>query len=372
MFDPSPKFMLLALELARSKQGFCAPNPAVGAVIVADGKVVGQGCHHGSGHDHAEIVALKEAGSKAKGATLYVSLIPCHHQGKTPPCTQAIIASGIAEVFYGHDDLGKQVDTTHSIDDFQAAGIRCERLLEPDLQLALESFYQAYDFWCENTTPWVSLKLAMSLDGKIAGAGGYPESITGTALQQLTHQFRSNHDGILTTFNTIKRDDPQLNVRFKGVESEVIPKPVFVLDRRLHTPMDCQIWHTAKSLTFFFDEQAVMPDRLGRFIDQGAACIPIPILKNHLDWQAMMRYIGQLGYHSIFVEAGGQLVSALLSDQSVQRAWLYFGRRLLGETALSGLHPKAEWSIRQAKSHWRDCDGEAVCELSWEAQCLQD
>src|SRR3990167_3956342 len=200
--------MQQALSLAQSQRGCCAPNPAVGAVIVKEGQVISTGTHLGSGHPHAEIEALKSLGDQAKGATLIVTLEPCCHFGKTPPCTDQIIKSGIGEVYFVLLDPNPVV-AGKGVTALKKAGIRCELIDLPEIR----AFYESYIYWINNHRPWVTAKMALSLDGKIAGPDRVSVNITGKALQQLTHQYRQKSDALLTTINTIIHDNPQLNVR---------------------------------------------------------------------------------------------------------------------------------------------------------------
>src|SRR3990167_7826390 len=197
-----------ALVLAKKRRGFCAPNPSVGAVIVKNRKMIGSANHWAAGYFHAERQALMEIGKKAKGASLYVTLEPCCHWGKTPPCTDIIIHSGIKKVFYAARDPNPII-SGKGIQILKSAGILCEQIKLP----AIDLFYQSYYYWTQHHLPWVTAKLAMSLDGKIAGPQGEPVSLTGAQLNTFTHQSRRESDAILTTVNTIIHDDPQMNVR---------------------------------------------------------------------------------------------------------------------------------------------------------------
>ncbi len=359
-------FMHKAVALAFDRLGFSAPNPSVGAVVVYDGEIVGKGCHWACGEPHAEVVALREAGEAANGADLYVTLVPCHHHGRTPPCTQAIIEAGIARVFYACDDYGIDVDTHVSVQELEQAGIHCEKIATP----AVDILYETYRYWCQNQKPWVTLKLAQSLDGKIAHSDGRSAKITGPELNLLTHQQRHLHDAILTTAKTIIADNPQLNVR---LEDAVISKPLFILDSALQSPLNAQIWQSAASLTFFYDKERADSSQIETFKNKGATCVPLAKNADFLDWQAVLAYTGRAGFHSIWVEAGGTLASELLQHRQVQRAFLYLGQCVLGEQALQGLKPQEVTPVLQsAETEWRKLGRDGMCLYSWEKPCLQD
>ena len=359
-------FMKAALDLARSRQGYCFPNPSVGAVVVQNGMIVGEGCHWNCGEAHAEVVAIQDAAAAAHGADLFVTLVPCHHQGQTPPCTDAIIQGGIARVFYGYEDPGDQVDTLHSLQLLHDAGVYCERLISSDIDM----FYQAYRHWCTRKQPRITLKLALSKDGKTAHGDGSPANITGPALQTFTHEQRLRHDGLLTTSKTIVADNPRFNVR---LENDTISKPLFVLDSTLETPLDAHIWHTAASVTFFYDPLVASAARLAAFQTRQGTCVPMPVNNdNHLDWSAIMTYTGALGLHSIWIESGGTLASALLCRHAVHDLWLYWGQCVLGSEAKEGLQPSAFAVLQEAESQWQTIGGERVCQMTWGEPCLQD
>ena len=231
-------YLRQALTLAEHRRGFCAPNPSVGAVVVKNNQVLASGSHWQGGAAHAEVAVLQQLSSTAKGATLYVTLEPCCHWGKTPPCTDLIIRQQIAEVIYAMRDPNPQV-SGQGERILQQAGISCQPVVVEEVT----QFYQSYNHWVHSGKPWVTVKLAMSLDGKIAGEGGRPVAITGADLTTHTHQQRKRADAILTTGRTICYDNPQLNVR---LVRESYGKPVYVLDRHLTLPLDAQIFDTAE------------------------------------------------------------------------------------------------------------------------------
>ncbi|MES2614668.1 MAG: bifunctional diaminohydroxyphosphoribosylaminopyrimidine deaminase/5-amino-6-(5-phosphoribosylamino)uracil reductase RibD, partial [Bdellovibrionota bacterium] len=231
-------FLERTLQLAESRRGFCAPNPSVGAVVVKNGKIIAEGFHWERGKPHAEIEALNKIGDEAKGSHLYVSLEPCCHYGKTPPCTKAIIERGIAKVVYGFQDPNPIVCGKGEAQ-LRAAGVECQ--FHPTQSIS--HFYRSYSYWHKTKKPWVTLKIALSFDGKVSGPQGDPVQITGLECQKFTHENRKKSDAILTSAKTIICDNPQLNAR---IDNEINAKKVYILDRNLSLPLNAKIFKTAQ------------------------------------------------------------------------------------------------------------------------------
>jgi diaminohydroxyphosphoribosylaminopyrimidine deaminase/5-amino-6-(5-phosphoribosylamino)uracil reductase len=351
-------YLQQALNLAASRQGFCAPNPAVGAVIVKNNQIIATGYHYGPGYPHAEVDALNKIDETAsRGATLYVTLEPCRIWGRTPPCTDLLISRGIVQVIYGIKDPNPQV-AGQGIAQLEQAGIQCVQ--EPSLEV--EEFYRAYKHWWHTGMPFVTAKLALSLDGKIAGKDG-PVAITGKKLAQFTHQQRMQADAILTTARTIICDDPLLNVR---LTQETIAKPLYILDTHLATSNNAKIWQSAKTLTFFHAD-TVSQEQISAKQSRGARCIAVPLTNNHcLDWQALLQQIGSDGFHAVWMEAGGQAFESLLQTDYCQQVYLYIAAKVLGEAALTGLR-HANVLERFQNIHWQVCDKDVICQLNIDA-----
>ena len=347
-------FMKLALVQAQTRRGFCAPNPAVGAVVVKEGGIIAKGLHWASGHPHAEVDALNKIGEQAQGATLYVTLEPCCHTGKTPPCTELIIDKGIKQVYYGLQDPNPKV-AGRGAAAFRAAGIECHHL-ECDF---INHFYQSYIYWWQHQRPWVNAKLAMSLDGKIAGAGGEPLRITGEECQRLTHQWRKRSDAILTTAKTIIKDDPQLNVRIDG---EVIAKPVYVLDRLLRMPMDAKIFDTSANLTVLHGA-SVETNKRSQFQAKGVNCIAIDGNSDGLNLRSILEIIGQEGMHDLWVETGGRCFQSFFEQSLINRALIYIAPKQLGESAQSAFDHSFDVMNSNCQVEWQTLGNDMVCEL---------
>lgn len=315
-----------ALDLAKRGKGFCAPNPAVGAIVVKKDRVLGEGYHAKAGTPHAEIHALAVAGEHAKGATLYVTLEPCCHIGRTPPCTEAIRAAGIAHVYFAYLDPNPLVAGQGQAW-LNRQGILCEHLP----LTTIDDFYRSYQHWMRTQTPWVTAKLAQSLDGKIAGHQGEPIALTNAALQPITHAHRQKSDALLTSVKTIIHDDPLLNVR---LDHPPLAKKIYVLDRQLRFPLSAKILKTAESITVFHEE-ACTPESLKQLTNAGIRCLTVPVTEQGLNLHTICALIGKEGIHDLWVEAGGQVFYSFLQERLLQEAYLYITPQLLGTQAQS-------------------------------------
>jgi diaminohydroxyphosphoribosylaminopyrimidine deaminase / 5-amino-6-(5-phosphoribosylamino)uracil reductase len=352
-------FIKRALEFAKLRKGFCAPNPAVGAVIVQNGRVLAEGYHLGPHYPHAEIEALKKLPSNLnENLDLYVTLEPCCHQGKTPPCTQAILDHKISRVFYGLIDPDERV-AGKGIALLERAGVICKQLNLPEIN----DFYQSYIYWQKYKTPYVTAKLAISADGKIAGSNGSPLKISGPIADQFTHQQRKYADALFTTARTIHRDNPQLNVRLVG---ENFKKPIYVLDRSLSIPLTAKIFSTAQSITLFHN-QYVCKDKISHYQDKGAICIPIPntFEPAELPWHFMLNEIGKSGVHDLWVEAGARCFESLLAGQYVQQAYLYCAPKYIGSEGLAAFSEKEQLFGGVKKIECQMLGEDMVCRLKW-------
>lgn len=318
-------YLKQALALAKLRRGFCAPNPCVGAIVIKDGKILASGYHWASGYPHAEVEALNKLDtSLSKAATLYVTLQPCCHTAKkTPPCTELIIAKGITHVVYGFRDpnpaVGNRTDNILS-----QAGISCCHYPLPEI----DCFYASYQFWWQHQRPFATAKLAISLDGKIAGQHGQRIQLTGKIAQQFTHQQRHDTDIILTTAQTIKSDNPLLNSRL-GANSDA--KPIAILDSRLSVPTSAQIFNSAKNVSLFYNASLGTQGQK-KFSHLNVRCIPVAFHQG-LDLLDILKQLGHDGYHDVWIEAGGRCFQAFAQKQLLQRAFIYVAPRWLGTNA---------------------------------------
>lgn len=361
-------FLKKALSLAELGKGQCAPNPAVGAVIVKDSVILATGFHQGAGHPHAETEALNQLPRDlSQGADLYVTLEPCCHYGKTPPCTDAIIQSGISHVFYGLKDPDRRV-AGQGASILSTAGIPCIYSPLPEIT----TFYQSYTYWQTYKKPYVTAKLALSLDGKIAGPHGKPIKISNVAVDAFTHQRRKYADALLTTARTIQFDNPQLNVR---LSENIEQKPIYILDRELSTPPTACIFETAKSLTLLHSNEvcenkisayrnAISPSLLQ---NKDILCISVPKIKeqNRLSWDAILAEIGKAGVHDLWVEAGAQCFESLALGGHLHEAYLYFSPKYLGPQALPAFSSIQNLLEKTQEIKWQILGEDAVCQLVW-------
>jgi diaminohydroxyphosphoribosylaminopyrimidine deaminase / 5-amino-6-(5-phosphoribosylamino)uracil reductase len=346
-----------ALLLAQQRRGFCAPNPAVGAVVVKEGVVIASGTHWAAGQPHAEVAALNNLSSEqAAGSTVYVTLEPCCHFGRTPPCVDLLIQRKVKEVIYSYRDPNPLVagKSEHAL---KAAGIKCSYLPLAEI----DAFYRSYHYWTLHRRPWVTAKIALSLDGKIAGKNGQRVAITGPELQVVTHQWRKRSDAILTTAKTIIHDDPQLNIR---LAEETLAKPIYVLDRNLVISSRAQIFTSSPKVTLFYQQGLENTSRLAALEAHGAHCIALAFKQNRLDLEAVLHHIGQDGVHDLWVEAGGTCFQALILENLVQRALLYVAPKVLGPIAQTGFTQAFDFS--QAKHiDWRQVGQDMLCEVDF-------
>lgn len=359
--DKDIHLMHQALQLAEGRRGFCAPNPAVGAVVVKGDRILATGVHWACGHPHAEAAALNQK-VEAKGATLYVTLEPCSHYGRTPPCTELIIRCGIREVIYGMGDPNLQVSGQGAAV-LQRAGIICRHLPCPKV----DNFYQSYRYWLSQRRPWVTAKLAMSLDGKIAGFQGEPVNLTGVECQRLTHQQRQKSDAILTTATTIIADDPKLNVRL--VDEAVIAKPLYILDSQLRLPLNARVLNTAKSVTLFHSDKAPAEKR-ERLRQMHVQCIVVDSDHQGLNLAAILAIIGKEGHHDLWVEAGGRCFQSFLSQHLAQRVFIYIAPKFLGSTATPAFSSPFACSVDPTQFTWNPHGADMVAEINLSAIVL--
>jgi diaminohydroxyphosphoribosylaminopyrimidine deaminase/5-amino-6-(5-phosphoribosylamino)uracil reductase len=311
--------MRAALALARRGLGNTWPNPAVGCVIVADGRVVGRGHTAPGGRPHAETAALAAAGPAARGATAYVTLEPCSHWGHTPPCADALIAAGIARVVLGLRDPDPRVDGA-GIARLCAAGIAVQEgvLAEDAAELAA-----GFTLRLTQRRPLVTLKLASTLDGRIATHAGESRWITGEPARRMGHALRGRHDAVLVGVGTVLADDPDLTCRIDGFR----PNPVVrvVADTHLRTPLRARLLATARETpTWLLHGPGADPDRLRAFAELGAVLHQVPGSPAGIDLGAGLAALADAGITRLMVEGGAKLAAALLRDGLVDRlAWFH-------------------------------------------------
>lgn len=339
-------FMTLALTLAEGGWGRVHPNPLVGAVVVRDGQVAGSGYHAEFGGPHAESVALRAAGEAARGATLYVSLEPCRHHGKTPPCTDAILAAGIARVVFAVEDPGPETGGGAAL--LAEAGIQVDRGVgETAARAQNAAFFHAF----AHSTPYLALKLALSTDGKLARAAGERTAITGDEANQEVHRLRAGFEAILVGSGTVLTDDPRLTAR--GDPRPRVPPVRIVVDSRARLPLDGVLLRDPGTApVWVVTGPDADPDRVRRIEAVGARVVPAAGAPAGIDLDRMLRQLRADGIHSILCEGGARLASSLLDHDLVERQYLFHAPRFLGEGGVTAFRlqdasPPGAWMLRE-------------------------
>jgi diaminohydroxyphosphoribosylaminopyrimidine deaminase / 5-amino-6-(5-phosphoribosylamino)uracil reductase len=315
--------MQRALALAVRGWGNTAPNPMVGAVVVAGTEIVGEGFHARYGESHAEVNALSAAGERARGATLYVSLEPCNHHGKTPPCTEAIISAGIARVVVAVRD--PSAIARGGVERLTADAIRVDVGLERDRALELNApFFNAH----ASDRPWVTLKIAISADGAIADPSGVHRWITGRESRAFAHHLRANADAIAVGSGTVLADDPSLTVR-DAPPPRVAPRRV-VFDRHLRTPADSTLARTAREIpTLVYALGSEAPAASRRALEAAG----VHIDSTATDLVGALHSLRDAGVRALFVEAGPRLTGSFLREAVVDRLIIFRSPLVLGSSA---------------------------------------
>ena len=315
--------MTRALDLAQRGLFTATPNPRVGCVVVRDGEVVGEGWHERAGEPHAEVNALRAAGDRARGAMAYVSLEPCSHHGRTPPCADALINAGVARVVVAMQDPNPLV-RSQGLARLRAAGIdTASGLLEPQASELNIGFVSRH----ERGRPWVRVKCAASLDGRTALANGISQWITGPAARQDGHRWRARSCAVMIGIGTLKADDPRLTVR----EVETTRQPMrVVVDRNLELPLSARILEGGKVLVIAAREDLARARELQQ---AGAEVVVLPDRTGKVDLVQLMQELARREMNEILVESGSRLNGALLQAGLVDELVLYFAPQLLGDRA---------------------------------------
>lgn len=320
-----------ALRLGRSAMGSAWPNPAVGCVIVAGDQIVGRGATAPGGRPHAEPQALAEAGAAARGATAYVTLEPCAHHGKTPPCAEALIKAGVARVVVAVGDSDPRV-SGRGIEMLRKAGIEVvQGVLEDEARTDLAGFFLRI----EEGRPWVTLKLASSFDGRIATASGHSQWITGPEARQRVHEFRARHDAVMVGAGTARADNPMLTVR--GLDVPRQPVRV-VVSRRLDVPLMSELARTAGEVPVWMCH-GPDADRSLREAWQGlgAELVECRLHGRQLEIGSVLQALGERGLTRVFCEGGGALAASLLSAGLVDELIGFTAGVVIGAEGLPGV-----------------------------------
>lgn len=361
------RYMSLALRLAEKGRGTASPNPMVGAVVVKNGRIVGQGFHRRPGRPHAEILALRQAGPRARSATLYVTLEPCCHRAKrTPPCVPEVVRSGVSRVVIG------MRDPNPSVSGRGAAALR-RAGLAVTLDVAREEAEEqnhAYRHWIKTKRPYVTLKAGMSLDGQIATASGESRWITGEQSRRDVHRLRSRMDAVLVGVGTVLRDNPSLTARSGARLNTLTPRQPLriVVDSRLRIPLKARILlqqHRAK--TIVATTRAASSSRQSTLRRRGIETITCPAVCGRVSLPDLLNELGRRGVTSLLLEGGSELNGAMVRAGLVQRVRLYVAPTLLGGDDAKGvIGGKSPARLAQAltlRRRWiRPCGGDIVVE----------
>lgn len=336
------RWMDRALTLAARGVGRTSPNPVVGAVIVKDGRFIAEGFHRRAGLPHAEAEALQRAGPLARGATLYVTLEPCNHTGRTPPCCDAIIASGIARVVAAVSDPNP-ITRGRGFARLRRAGIAVTTGVRARAAAELNA-----PFWSVMTTglPWVIAKVGQSLDGKIATRTGASRWITSPGSRRLGHAWRSRVDAVLVGINTVLVDDPRLTVR--GA-SQRPGRPIRVIvDSRLRTPLGARCLQRASTPTLIATTIS-SGARLKRFHQRGVEVLSLPAQRGRVPLTRLCRELARRGIHSLLIEGGGEVVASAFAERLVRRVvWCIAPRIIGGRSAPSAVSGAGIGRLTQA------------------------
>ncbi len=319
------RFMREALRLAKKGLGRTSPNPPVGAVIVRHGRIISAGYHHEAGQPHAEIEALNKLGGRAPGDTLYVTLEPCNHQGKTPPCTASILKSGVKEVVVGMKDPNPNI-----------SGGGCEFLKKKGidvrlgiLELECRKLNEAFIKFVSTERPFVIVKSAQTLDGWTATVSGYSKWITNDKSRQFVHRLRDQMDAVMVGVGTVIADDPQLTTRLKRGGGKD-PLRV-VVDTHLRTPLKARVLnHHSTAETLLVVGPNIPGKDIKRFQKDGVSTVVCPTKADSIDLSALMDILGKKSVSSLLVEGGASIIGSLIRERLVDKFYIFKAARILG------------------------------------------
>ncbi len=336
--DSHQKFMERAIVLACRGMGRVSPNPLVGAVVVNDGVSVGEGYHIFERRQHAEIVAIGRAGGRARGATLYVNLEPCSHHGRTPPCVDRIVESGLREVFVATLDPNP-LGSGKGIRRLREKGVRVDvGLCQQKATHLNEKFFH----FVSQRRPFVLLKLALTLDGRIAAPEGDSKWITASRARRYAHRLRYEYDALLVGVHTVLRDDPSLDVRW------IRRKPItrVILDSRLRTPPDAKVFQATDPVIIFHGDP-ISQSRIKPLAEKATlACVGKR--ENLLDWSEILAYLERAHITGLLIEGGGQVAASALRAGIVQKIAFFYGPKIVGANGIGGIADLGVHRLQQA------------------------
>ncbi|NMA92347.1 MAG: bifunctional diaminohydroxyphosphoribosylaminopyrimidine deaminase/5-amino-6-(5-phosphoribosylamino)uracil reductase RibD [Firmicutes bacterium] len=338
------KWMKKVFKLARRGRGGTSPNPQVGALVIREGEPVGSGYHRVAGGPHAEVVALGRAGERARGATLYVNLEPCSHRGRTPPCVDLIISAGIARVVAALEDPNPRV-SGQGFKRLREAGIAVKTGV---LAAEARRLNEIYLKFITTGRPFLAIKAALTLDGKIATAGGDSRWITGERSRRYVHTLRDRFDAIMVGLGTALKDDPRLTTRFAGGRDGVR----IVVDSRARLPRTARLIDSSRSApALLATTTGADPDRCRHLRERGMEILTLPAREGRVDLEALLKVLGERGLASVLVEGGGKLNYSLLEQGLVDKFYLFLAPLICGgreaPTAFDGA------GVEKIRDAWR-------------------
>ncbi|TYP57801.1 bifunctional diaminohydroxyphosphoribosylaminopyrimidine deaminase/5-amino-6-(5-phosphoribosylamino)uracil reductase RibD [Thermosediminibacter litoriperuensis] len=316
-------FMRRALDLAKKGRGTTSPNPMVGAVLVRDGEIVGEGYHRKAGEPHAEVEALAQAGERARGAELYVNLEPCCHYGRTPPCAEAIIRAGVKRVVAAMADPNPLV-AGKGIKRLKEAGVEVVvGVLEEEARKLNEVFIK----YIITGRPFVAAKIAQSLDGKIALASGESRWITGEPARVKAHEFRSWYDAVMAGVGTVLADDPLLTCRLPGKRKSPVR---IVVDSGARMPPDARMLKCEGGRVILATTERADSERVSALMERGVEVIKVPAAEGRVDLSRLMGILGGMGITSVLVEGGATLTASLIKKNLVDKLLVFVAPVVIG------------------------------------------
>ena len=323
------QWMKKAIRLAEKGRGRTSPNPLVGAVLVKEGIAVGKGYHAKAGEAHAEIIALRKAGEEARGSTLYINLEPCTHYGKTPPCVPVIIEAGVRRVVAGTEDPNPLV-TGKGVGSLRKAGLEVKiGILEKECKRLNEAFHK----YILKREPFVTLKVAATLDGRIATRDGESKWISGETSRRFVQRLRDEVDGVVVGINTILKDDPMLTARVKGGRDPFR----IVLDSRLRIPEKARVIKADPSKTIIATTQLAARDKRQRLARMGAQILVVDSKHERVSLKPLLSKLGEKGIMSLLVEGGSQVNGSFFDEGLIDKLLLFLSTKMIGDDQAIGI-----------------------------------
>jgi diaminohydroxyphosphoribosylaminopyrimidine deaminase/5-amino-6-(5-phosphoribosylamino)uracil reductase len=323
------KWMKRALRLAEAGRGRTSPNPLVGAVLVKRGKVVGEGYHAKIGEAHAEMIALRQAEQRARGAVLYLNLEPCTHYGRTPPCVPQVIKAGLSRVVIGMEDPNPLVNGK-GIEALRKSGLDVKvGVLEKECRRLNEAFCK----YILKKEPFVVLKVAATLDGKIATRSGDSKWISGEASRRFVHSLRDQVDGVLVGIGTVLRDDPLLTARMKGGRE---PYRI-ILDSRLKIPEEAKVFEHSPSEVILATTGSAPHEKIERLEKRGVRVLIVDSKKGRVDLRSCLSKLGEIGMMNLLVEGGSQVNGSFLDEGLIDKFLLFLAPKWVGDPQALGI-----------------------------------